>query len=202
MSEPKHAKQMTTALDDGRHGPQARLQLRQNGHDVRGQLAQNAQFKAQMIAQMKGRGGAVQRRDYNHHGRPREWDPSGVDRRYLRMGSISDPAFAQKILKMVWPDKDFPLKLCSRPEMQSFTGEVLTQLLYAGAFLDVIPRPGIPSPAYVLDQIKEIAARAINDRGVYIVAIAGVQAGMSSSLNEAMGIIEGGVYTTERGLGF
>ena len=63
MSEPKHAKQMSTTLDDGRRGTQDRLQLRQNGHDVRGQLAQNAQFKAQMIAQMGSRGRAVQRKE-------------------------------------------------------------------------------------------------------------------------------------------
>lgn len=202
MGDPKHAKQLSTTFDAGPHGRQTGLQLKENGHDVRGQLAQNAQFKAQMIAQMKAPGGPVQRRDYNHHGRPREWDPNGTDRKYLRMGAITDPVFAQKILKMVWPEKHFPLKLCSKPEMQSLTGEVLTGLLFASAFLDVIPRPGVPSPAYVLEQIKEIAARAINDRGIYKVAIAGIRLGMTTDLGAAMGGVEGGAFTTERGLGF
>ena len=40
-----------------RDAPASSLQRRANGHDVRGQLAHNAQFKAQMIAQMRGHSG-------------------------------------------------------------------------------------------------------------------------------------------------
>ena len=40
-----------------RDSPANSVQRRANGHDVRGQLAHNAQFKAQMIAQMRGQSG-------------------------------------------------------------------------------------------------------------------------------------------------
>lgn len=52
---PSQTNQQARALArSDRDAPTTDLQRRANGHDVRGQLAHNAQFKRQMIAQMRG----------------------------------------------------------------------------------------------------------------------------------------------------
>lgn len=159
-------------------------------HNPRAQLRQNAAFMAQMKA--------VQRKEMNDSGK--RWNMQGQDREYFRAGTVNDPQFTCSILRLVWPNRRIDDALCQNPEVQELAGHCLRDLIFGSKFMDVIPRPAVPTPGWVMEQIKDVIVRQIADRGVYntiLTAIASTRGKMLDSL------IHSRHYTTpNRGLGF
>lgn len=165
-----------------------------NGVAVRAQLRQNAAFKAQMMAR---RGLVVQREEF-----AKRSDWADGEKKTLRIGQIDDPATVCAILRFVWPEKEIPERVCSDAETKALAVNVANRLIFGGGFLAVVPRPAVPTPGYLLDQLKGVVTRATGDIDAYKLSITGVRMGLTTALNDCIGAATSGAYTNKRGLGF
>lgn len=200
MSEPKHAKQLSTTLDDALRGPQNRLQLKENGHDVGGQLAQNAQIKAQMMAQMKARGGAVQRQPILN---VRDWNIEGLEDARKAKLTVSNAEDACAVLRFVWPNQGITNTHCQSREAQTMASTILTDLVRASDFIAKLPRAAAPTkatPLWLYTQAIGIIYRSSPNHGIAMAAIHAARGTHKAELHRIKNSV--GVETSERGLGF
>lgn len=201
MSEPKTAKQMSTTLDDGRRGTQDRLQLRQNGHDVRGQLAQNAQFKARMMAQMKAPGRAVQRKE---DASAEQWE--STVRAIIGTGlKIDNAEDACAVLHFVWPKERITLRHCQSPAAIQFAGEILGKMVNASETSARLPRAvalGMITTGWLTRRVISAVSGSGDATGIALRSVDGVRSGYRIRMKEVLGMANSGAFTHERGLGF
>ncbi|MGK0361251.1 MAG: hypothetical protein ACI9U2_003569 [Bradymonadia bacterium] len=196
MSEPKRAKQLTTTLDDGGRSPQDRLQLKENGHDVRGQLAQNAQFKAQMMAQMKPRGGAVQRKQAPHE---EGWEDAvrEVAAGGLQVNTAQD---ACVVLRFVWPRETITLAHCEFSEAQDMAGAILKTLLDSSETIAALPRAAALTQVTKLWLATQLIARIYRSGGQGIANTSLTMVRGSYKIRPLLMRLNSGAFTSKRGL--